>query len=112
MRFFRTGWLKKPLPFLLLALLCAQPICAGEQPCGGDDQDSFFLRTAQYFETISASLRMLQIKYGHDVIPLSIAPVFWGVLSERNEDGGFIAPATAVFFANRYRGPPWITAAG
>ncbi|MHB8773054.1 MAG: hypothetical protein ACYC7J_18830 [Syntrophales bacterium] len=110
MRLFRSRWLGRILPLLLLALLCAEPLGVVAQQGDGEGKDDFAIRAPQCTGMFSASLRLLQIKYGIDVFPVSIVPFFRGIISNHYVESTLVSHYSTDQPANRYRGPPLLRA--
>jgi len=108
MRFFRSTWLQKVLLFLLLVLLNAGPFCFIEQQRGGKDEP--VIHAVQFFEKLSSSLRQIQIKYGFDVIQVSVVPVFKQIISEDYIPGTSFDPLSTDILTQPSRGPPRLIA--
>ena len=112
MKFFRARWLTTTFSFLLLALLCAEPCAVVAQRADGKDEGQFTIRAPHFSEVFSASLRLLQIKYGIDGVLVSVVPVFRGIISDRYDESTFIDLFSTSHPTNRDRGPPLLGTIG
>ena len=104
MRFFRSTWLQRILLFLLLVLLSAGPFGFIEQK--GDGKDECFIHSPQSLAELSVTFQKSQIKYGFDVIHVSIVPIFTKIISENYIPGTSFDPLSADLLTNPNRGPP------
>lgn len=104
MRFFRSIWLQRILFFLLLILLNANSFDFVEQP--GNGKDELVLHDTQFLSKLSSLLQQPKIKYGFDVIQVSVLPVFKKIISEEYIPGTSFDPLSADFFTYPDRAPP------
>jgi hypothetical protein len=104
MRFLRSTWLQRILLFLLLVLLNAGPFGFIEQQ--GDRKDEFILHATQFLTKLSSSLRQLQIKFGFDVVHVSVAPIFKKIISDNSIQLTSFDPLSADLLTYPDRGPP------
>lgn len=105
MRLLRTLVLKRTLPFLLAALLCAAPWGLVSFRSVEKGERDFVIQTTQYHAVIKARLP-LQIKYGFNVVLIPIVPVAVDFIANPYNEKVFADPLTPHRSANRYRGPP------
>jgi hypothetical protein len=103
MRLFRSTWLQRSLLFLLLFLLNTGHFGSIEQQ--GDGKDELVIHAAQYPTELS-SLRQLQIKYGFDVIHVSVVPIFKKIISADHIPGTSYDPLSADLLTYPSRAPP------
>jgi hypothetical protein len=103
MRLFRATWLQRILLFLLLILLNTGPFGSIEQQ--GDRKDEFVIHAPQYLAELS-SLRQLQIKYGFDVIHVSVVSVFKKIISDDYIPGTSFDPLIADLLTYPSRASP------
>ena len=108
MRFFRSTWLQRILPFLLLALLCAGPFGVIEQRKGGEGE--LAIHNPHFLAKLSGSLQQPQIKYGFDVIHVSVVPIFRKIISVGYIQGRSFDPLSAYLLTYPDRGPPRLIA--
>ena len=104
MRFFRSIWLQRILFFLLLVVLNANSFDFVEQLVDGKDE--FVIHGTQFLSKLSSLLQQPKIKYGFDVIHVSIVPVLKKIISEEYVPGTSFDPLSADFFTYPDRGPP------
>ena len=108
MRFFRSKWLQRIFLFLLLVLLNANPFDFVEQL--GDGKDELVIHGTQFLAQLSSLFQQPKIKYGFDVIQVSVVPVFKKTISEEYIPGTSFDPLSADFFTYPDRGPPRLIA--
>ncbi len=104
MRFFRSRWLQRILLFLLLVLLSAGPFGLTEQQ--GDGKDDYSISSPYCFGKINGQFRQIQIKYGFDVINVSLVPIVTETISGDYIPGTSFAPFSTDFPSYPDRGPP------
>gem|GEM_PF-2017658 len=104
MRFFRSTWLERVLLFLLPVLLNVGPIVIIEQPV--NEKDGSVIQVARFQDKVSSSLRQLQIKYGFDVVYISLVPVIRQILSGDYIEGTSFDPISPDLRNYPDRGPP------
>ena len=104
MRLFQLTWLQRILPFLLSVLLTAGPLVVIEKPVNGQDEP--VIQTTKLQDKVSSSLRQLQIKYGFDVIYVSVVPIIRRILSDDYIAGTSFDPISPDLKKYPYRGPP------
>jgi len=104
MRFFRSTWLQRILLFLLLVLLNAGPFDFIKQQ--GEGKDEFVIHATQFLEELSSSLQQLQIKYGFDVVHVSVVPIFKKIISGDYIPGTVLDPLSVDLLTYPDRGPP------
>ena len=107
MRLFRATWLQRILLFLLLFLLNAGPFGFIEQQTDGKDE--FIIHAPQYLTELS-SLRQLQIKYGFDVIHVSVVPFFKKIISADYIPGRSLDLLSLDLLTHPSRAPPRLIA--
>ena len=108
MRFFRSKWLQRILLFLLLVLLSAGPFGFIEQE--GDGKDDYVISSPYCFGKLNGQLRQIQIKYGFDVINVSLVSIITEIISGDYIPGTSLDPLSADFFTYPDRGPPRLIA--
>ncbi len=108
MRVFRSRWLQRVLLFLLLVLLSAGPVGFVEQE--GDVKDELVIHGTQFLSKFSSLFQQPKIKYGFDVIQVSVVPVFKKIISEEYIPGTSFDPLSADFLTYPDRGPPRLIA--
>ena len=108
MRFFRSTWLQKTLLFLLLVLLSAGPFGFIEQE--GDGKDDHVISSPYCFGKLSGQLRQIQIKYGFDVVHVSVVPTFNKIITEDYIPGTSFDPLSVDLLTYPSRGPPRLIA--
>ena len=108
MRFFRSIWLQRVLLFLLLVLLNGNSFDFIQQL--GDGSDGLALNGPQFLPKLSTLLQQPKIKYGFDVIQVSVVPVFKKIITEEYIPGTSLDPLSADFFTYPDRGPPRLVA--
>jgi len=104
MRFFRSTWLQRMLLFLLLVLLNAGPFGFIAQQ--GDGKEQFVIHATQFLAKLSSPLQQLQIKYGFDVVLISVLTIFKKIISDDYIPGTSFDPLSADFLTYPDRGPP------
>jgi len=104
MGFFRSKWLQRILPFLLLILLNAGPFIFVQQP--SDREDELVIHAPEFFTKLSGSLQQLQIKYGLDVLYVSAIPILKKIISSDFIQGTSFDPLSAYLLTYPNRGPP------
>lgn len=80
MRFFRSTWLTRIAVFPLLALLNVGPFGITEQQ--GDGEGELVIHATQFLTKLSASLQQPKIKYGFDVVHVSVVTIFKKIISD------------------------------
>ena len=108
MRFFRSRWLQRILLFQLVALLGAGPFGFIEQEAEG--KDDYVISSPFCFGKINGQLRQIQIKYGFDVIRVSLVPIVTEIISGDYIPGTSFDPLSADFLTYPDRGPPRLIA--
>ena len=108
MRFFRSRWLQRILPYLLLVLLSAGPFGFIEQE--GDGKDDYVISSPHCFGKLNGQLRQIQIKYGFDVINVSLVLIITESISGDSIPGTSFDPLSADFLTYPNRGPPRLIA--
>lgn len=104
MRLFRSKWLQRILLFLLLVLLSAGPSCFIELQ--GDGIGDHVIQSPQYFAKLSGQLRQFQIKYGFDVVHVSVVTIITKIISVDYIPGTSFEPLSADLLIYPDRGPP------
>lgn len=104
MRFFRSTWLQRVLPFLLLVLLNAGPFGFIQQQ--GDGKDEFVIHATQFLAKLSSLLQQPQIKYGFDVVHVSVVTIFKKIISDDYIPGTSFDPLSVDLLTYLSRGPP------
>jgi tetrahydromethanopterin S-methyltransferase subunit B len=96
------------LLFLLPVLLNAGPLVVIEQPV--NEKDGPVIQVARFQDKVSSSLRQLQIKYGFDVVYVSVVPVIRQILSGDSIAGTSFDPTSPDLRNYPDRGPPHLSA--
>jgi hypothetical protein len=104
MRFFRSTWLQRILPFLLLVLLSAAPFGLIEQQERGKKE--LVIHAPQFLAELSARLEKPQLKYGFDIVRVSVVTIFTKIISDDYIPGTSLDPLSADFLTYPDRGPP------
>lgn len=104
MSFFRSTLLRRILFCLLLVLLSAGPFGFVEKQ--GDKVDDQVISSPYSFGKLNGHFRQIQIKYGFDVIYVSLVPTYNRIVSETYITGTSFDPLSADFFTYPDRGPP------
>jgi hypothetical protein len=104
MRFFRSTWLQRILPFLLLVLLSASSFGFIEQQ--RNENDDFVIHSPQSLAELSGTFQKHQIKYCFDVVHVSVVPILKKIISETYVPGTFFDPISNDLLTNPDRGPP------
>ena len=104
MRFFRSTRLQRILIFLLLVLLSAGPFDFIEQQ--GDRKDEFVIHATQFLPELSSLLQQPQIKYGFDVVHVSVVTIFKKIISDDYIPGTSFDPLSDDLPTHPSRGPP------
>ena len=104
MRFFRSTWLQRVLPFLLLVLLSAGPFDFIAQP--GDRKQDFVIHSPHFLAELCGSLQKIQINYGLDATHVSVVTIFTQIISENYIPGTSFNPVSEDLLTNPDRGPP------
>jgi len=104
MKLFRSVRLKKILIFLLLVLLNAGPFGFVKQH--EDVKRESFISSPYYFDELSCQVRQLEIKYGFDVIHISVLPIITRIISADYIIGIFYDSLSTDFLTNPDRAPP------
>ena len=93
------------LLFLLLVLLNAGPFGFIAQQ--GDGKDELVIHNnTQFPAKLSSFLQQLQIKYGFDVVHVSVVTIFKKIISDDYIPGTSFDPLSADFLTYPARGPP------
>lgn len=108
MRFFRSTWLQRILLFLLLVLLSAGPFGFIEQQ--GDGKDELVIHNTQFLAKLSSFLQQPQIKYGFDVVHVSVVTIFKKIISDDYIPGTSFDPLSDDLSTHPSRGPPRLIA--
>jgi hypothetical protein len=108
MRFFRSTWLQRILLFLLLVLLSAGPFGFIEQQ--GDGKDDHVISSPYCFGKLNGQLLQIQIKYGFDVIHVSLLPIIAEIISGDYIPGTSFDHLSTDFITHPDRGPPRLIA--
>ncbi len=108
MRFFRSRWLQRVLLFLLLVLLSVGLVGFVEQE--GNGKDDYVISSPYCFGKLNGQLRQVQIKYGFDVIHVSLVPIITEIISGDYVPGTSFDPLSADFLTYPDRGPPRLIA--
>ncbi len=104
MRFFRSIWLQRILLFLWLFLLSAGPFDFIEEQGGG--KDDLVIHATQFLAKLSSPLQQVQIKYGFDVVHVSVVTIFKKIISDDYIPGTSIDPLSVDLLTYPARGPP------
>jgi hypothetical protein len=104
MRFFRSTWLQRILPFTVIVLLSVGLFGVIEQQ--RNEKDDFLIRATGSPDKLSSSLRQLQIKYGFDVIHISVVAIFKKIILEDYTQEASFDPLSADFLTYPNRSPP------
>ena len=108
MRFLRSTWLQRILLFLLLVLLNAGPFGFIAQQ--GDGKDELVIHATQCFAKLSSPLQQPQIKYGFDVVHVSVVTIFKKIISDDYIPGTSFDPLSDDLPTHPSRGPPRLIA--
>jgi hypothetical protein len=93
------------LLFLLLVLLNASPFGFIQQK-KEDGKSEFVIHSPQSLAELNVTFQKLQIKYGFDVIHISVVPTFNKIISEDYIPGISFNPLSANLLTYPSRGPP------
>jgi len=104
MRFFRSTWLQRILPFLLLVLLSAGPFGFIIQQEEGKHE--FVIHSPQFFAELFGSLQKVQIDYSLYAAQVSAVTIFTKIISENYISGTSFNPVSEDLLTNPDRGPP------
>jgi len=104
MRFFRSIWLQRILPFLLLALLSASPFGFIAQPENGKSE--LIIHSPHFLAELCGSLQKIQINYGLDIVHVSAVTLYTKIISESYIPGTSFNPVSEDLLTNHSRGPP------
>ncbi len=104
MRFFRSRWLQRILPFLLLVLLNASSFGFIVQQ--GEVKHDFVIHSPQFLPELCGSLQKIQINYGLDATHVSTITLFTKIVSENYIPGTSFNPVSEDLLTNPDRGPP------
>ena len=104
MRFFRSPWLQRILPFLLLVLLSVGSFGFIAQPA--DRKQDLFIHSPHFLAELCGSLQKIQINYGLDATHVSVVTIFTQIISENYNPGTSFNPVSEDFLTNPDRGPP------
>ena len=108
MRFFRSTWLRRILLCLLLVLLSEGHF--GFMAQQRDREDELVIHATQFLAKLSSPLQQLQIKYGFDVVHVSVVPIFTKIISDDYIPGTSFDPLSADRLTYPSRGPPRLIA--
>jgi hypothetical protein len=104
MKFFRSKWLQRILLFLLLVLLSVGPFGFIAQQ--EDRKDELFIHALQFLAKFSSTLQQHQIKYGFDVVHVSVVRIFKKIISDDYIPGTSFDPLSPDLLTYLSRGPP------
>ena len=104
MRFFRSTWLQRILPFLLLVLLSAGPF--GFIAPQGEGKDELVIHSPHFLAELCGSFQKIQINYGPDAAHVSTVTLFTKIVSENYIPGTSFDPISNDLLTNPDRGPP------
>ena len=108
MRFVRSAWLQRSLPFLLLVLLSSGSFSYIAQYEGGKHE--VVIHSPQFLPELCGSLQKIQINYGLDVTHVSTVTLFTKIVSENYTPGTSYNPVSEDLLTNLDRGPPRLIA--
>ena len=108
MRFFRSRWLQRILLFLLPVLLSAGTVGLIEQE--RDGKGDYVISSPYCFGKLNGQLQQPKIKYGFDVIQVSVVPVFKKIISEEYIPGTSFDPLSIDILTQLSRAPPRLIA--
>ena len=108
MRFFRSTWLQRTLLVLLLVLLSAGPFGFIEQE--GDGKGDHVISSPYCFGKLNGQFRQIQIKYGFDVVHVSVVPIITKIILVDYMPGTSFDPLSANCVTYPDRGPPRLIA--
>jgi hypothetical protein len=103
-KFFRSKWLQRIFPFLLLVLLSSGPFGFITPQAGGKGEVT--IHYPHFLAELCGSLQKLQINYGLDADNVSQAPFFTKIISENYFLGTSFDPISNDLLTNSSRGPP------
>ena len=104
MRFFRSPWLQRILPFLLLVLLSAGPF--GFIAPQGEGKVELVIHSPHFLAELCGSLQKIQINYGLDIVHVSAVTLYTKIISESYIPGTSFNPVSEDLLTNTSRGPP------
>jgi hypothetical protein len=104
MRFFRSTWLQRILPFLLLVLLSVGPFGFIEPQ--GEGKEELVIHSPHFLAELCGSLQKIQINYGLDADHISRVPFFTKIISENYVHGTSFDPVSTDLLTDPSRGPP------
>jgi len=85
-------------------LLNVNPVAYIEQESDGKDES--VIHSLQFLAEHSIALHKNQIKYGFDVVQVSVVPIFKKIISENYVRGTSFDPVSTDLLTNPNRGPP------
>jgi hypothetical protein len=91
-----------------MVLLSAGPFGFIEQE--GDGKDDYVISSPYCFGKLNGQLRQIQIKYGFDVINVSLVSIITEIISGDYIQGKSFDPLSADFLTYPDRGPPRLMA--
>lgn len=106
MKFFRSKWLQRILLFLFLILLNASPFDFTEKQ--GDKKDDFIIQTPHLPAKLDSTFQKIQIKYGFDVLQVSVVTLFKKIISQDYIPGTSFDPLSAEILTCLSRSPPYL----
>ena len=104
MRFVRSPWLQRMLPFLLLVLLSAGPF--GFIAPQGEGKVELVIHSPHFLAELCGSLQKIQINYGLDIVHVSAVTLYTKIISESYIPGTSFNPVSEDLLTNPSRGPP------
>jgi len=104
MKFFRSKWLQRILLFLFLILLNASSFDFIEKQ--GDRKDDFIIQAPHLQAKFDSTFQKLQIKYGFDVVQVSVVTIFKKIISQDYIPGTSFDPLSADILTCLSRSPP------
>jgi len=104
MRFFRSAWLQRTLPFLLLVLLSVGSFGFIVQHEGRKHEVVIY--SPQFLTELYGSLQKVQINYALDPVHASAVKIFTKIISENYIPGTSFNPLSEDLLTNPNRGPP------
>jgi hypothetical protein len=72
----------------------------------GDEKGELVIHAPQCFAQLSGHLRLLKIKYGFDVVHVSVVPIYTKIISDDYIPGTSFDPLSENLLTNPNRGPP------
>jgi hypothetical protein len=108
MRFFRLKWLQRILLFPLLVLLSAGLVDLVEQQ--GDGEGELVIHATQFFGKLTSSLQESKIKFGFDVVSVSVVTALRKIISDDYISGVSIGRLPVYLPTYTSRGPPCLIA--